>query len=78
MYYSERNIESFTSNENEFQAKIDRLKPKYMILTKLEPSPDWTYAYPQENQEKLKPVMAYFFDKEQQQPAVIIYEFIYN
>lgn len=78
MYYSERNIESFTSNENEFQMKIDRLKPKYMILTKLEPSPDWTYAYPQKNQEKLKPVMAYFFDKEQQQPAVIIYEFIYN
>ena len=77
MYYSERNVEPFTSNEDEFQAKIDRLKPKYMVLTSLEQSPEWTYSYPQRNQNKVRPVNGYFFDQEQKQPAVIIYEFIY-
>jgi len=77
MYYSERNIESFTATEQEFQEKkISKFKPKYMILTKLEPSPEWTYNYPEKNQDKLKPVMVFFFDSEQKKPAVVIYEFI--
>ena len=77
MYYSERNIEGFTATKEEFQGKIDKLKPKYMILTKLEPSPEWTYSWPQENQDKVRPVNVYFFDQEQKQPAVILYEFVY-
>ena len=78
MYYSERNIESFTAKEEEFQDKISNFKPKYMVLTAWEPSPEWTYAYPVENQDKIKPAMAYFFDQEQKKPAVVIYEFVYN
>ena len=78
MYYSERNIESFTATEEEFQVKIDKFKPKYLVLTAWEPSPEWTYGYPIENQDRIKPTMAYFFDPEQKKPAVVIYEFAYD
>ncbi|MEK6940768.1 MAG: glycosyltransferase family 39 protein [Nanoarchaeota archaeon] len=76
LYYSDRNIDSYTSTAEQFPEKINLLKPKYMLITRWEPSPDWTYSWPQENQDKVKPVKAWYFDEAQTQPAVIIYEFV--
>lgn len=78
MYYSERNIESFTSTEEQFQEKIDRLKPKYMILTAWEQSPEWVYSYAEKNKGKtVLPVMGWKQDG-QDQYTTVVFTFIYN
>lgn len=75
-YYAERHIIPFAEEKN-FEDQIKKLKPKYLVLTGLERSQDWTYSWPQNNPELVKPVHAYFFDAERKQPAVVIYEFVY-
>lgn len=74
-YYTEREVKGFQEPFDEFILKD---KPKYFFLTALERSPEWTYKWPQEHPDKIKPVHAIFFDPDtQKQPAVIIYEFVY-
>lgn len=76
-YYAEREILAF-SNEEEFIKLVKERRPKYLILTALERSPDWSYTWPQNNVDKVRPVQAYFIDAEKKQPILVIYEFIYS
>ena len=75
-FWTERTTYTFPSSEEEFPEFIEKNKPKYMVLSRLEKAPDWAYSWPQNNQDKVNPVQAFFFDQEMKQPAVIIYEFI--
>ena len=73
-YYSEK--ATYYAFEDE---KIKSYRPKYLIWSVFENSgkPDSDYTkYIQSHQSELKPVQAYFADKEQKQPILIIFEFI--
>jgi len=77
VHYSERATYSFPDNESGFNGQILKFKPKYMVLSLFEQSPEWIYKWPEENKLSVYPVKVIFLDKEQKQPAVIIYQFIY-
>ena len=80
-YYSERVTYDFyvnnLQNETAFYDKIKEIKPKYLVISAFESgfTPNWAYSWPQNNSDLVTPVNALFFDKEQTQPALIIYEF---
>jgi 4-amino-4-deoxy-L-arabinose transferase-like glycosyltransferase len=71
-YYAERDyFEPLNISELE-NAKID-----YFVLHVLTPPPEFMNEYIQNNQDEWQPVNVFFFDKEQTQPALIIYKRIY-
>ncbi len=71
-YYAERDI-IYWPEDYEIDEFLDKNKNvKYLVLSALEPSPQWTYSWPQENQDKVVPVQAY--TDSQQRPILIIYE----
>jgi len=59
--------------EESFNAKMDNLKPDYLIVSVFEPvfTPQWAYTYPQRY--NLTPVAA--FPPNTQQPMLVIYKF---
>ena len=62
----------------EFTEIMNKEKPKYYVVSIFESYyPEWTYAYP-ENKSNFIPVKAWFADKEQKQPILIIYEIKYS
>jgi hypothetical protein len=73
-YYSERSVWSTTNfaDEKEFNDYIERIRPKYYVLSLYEPTnPEWGITYGQRHQ--LNPEVAWFFDAEKKQPSIIIY-----
>lgn len=73
-YYSEREIIYWPDLE-EFEKLLQEDKSiKYIILSRLEGSPEWSYRWPEENKGKVVPVQAYL-DKNQQ-PILVIYQLI--
>lgn len=75
-YYSERHTVNFPSLEEDFEALLEKEKPKYLMLTLLERSPEWAYSWPERNKDKVRPIQVFFMDPEQTQPGVVIYQFI--
>ncbi|MBI2110219.1 glycosyltransferase family 39 protein [Candidatus Woesearchaeota archaeon] len=75
LYSSERKIIDIGTEEG-IKEKIKKNEPKYYVVTAFYQSEAWTYEFPSKYPEVVKPVQAYFFDKEQQNLAVIIYEFL--
>ncbi|OGJ15879.1 hypothetical protein A3K73_01805 [Candidatus Pacearchaeota archaeon RBG_13_36_9] len=72
-YYSERKTIRFPDTKEEFLIlKNNTPELKYFILSAYQKSADWSYAYPQEN--NLTAVNAYFADKEQKQPLIVVYK----
>lgn len=81
VYYSERKcFDNWlgAKDEKEFYENLLKEKPKYMILSAYEGSPQWSYPWPQNNPDKAMPVQAYFFDAEKTKPAVIVYQLKYS
>ena len=76
-YYSDRRVIGWGAEED-FLDHINAQKPKYMILSAIEISPDWAYPWPDNNKNIVMPVMAYYFDPEKTQPILVIYQFIYS
>jgi 4-amino-4-deoxy-L-arabinose transferase-like glycosyltransferase len=78
VYYAERNVQpgelNMFENESFFESTVKELKPKYLVLSSFEQSPDWVYTYPLNHSNVLFPVQAYPQDK----PVVIVYEFKYS
>ncbi len=73
-YYSDREI-IYWPDKDKFEELIKDKNIKYVILSALETTPEWTYKWPEENKNKVKVVQAYFFDQEKTKPAVIVYQF---
>jgi hypothetical protein len=82
-YYSERKTYNFAlddptgaKSEDYFNENLERINPKYIVVSVFEPSftPEWAYSWPQSNQSKAVPVQAYFSDPQKQQPVLIIYQ----
>lgn len=76
-YYSDRKVIGWGDEEN-FLDYINEQKPKYMVLSVIERSPDWAYSWPENNQDLVIPVIAYHLDAEKTKPVMIIYQFIYS
>ena len=71
-YYSERNV-IYWPEDYEIDEFIKNNKDvRYIVLSSLERTSEWTYSWPQENQDKVVPVKAY--TDSQQKPILIIYE----
>jgi len=77
-YYSERNTTFYPESEADFDKFIADYKPRFMVISVFERSPDWTYDWPDKNQGRVVPVQAYYADVERQQPLLIIYQFVDN
>jgi len=75
-FYSERITYGYGSDEKKFEEDIIKIKPKYMVLSVFDKSPEWAYSWPDNNKDKVNPVQAYYLDAEKKQVAVAIYEFI--
>jgi 4-amino-4-deoxy-L-arabinose transferase-like glycosyltransferase len=72
-YYIQRLVEKKEPKSLELDAPISSC---YFALTVFEPSTaEWIYMWPSDYPEDFEPLQAWFFDPEQQQPAIIIYEF---
>ncbi len=80
-YYSERETQGFMdgvdTNETVFEDYINKVHPKYFLLDSFQPSPKWAYDWPQRHNETVTPLKGYYFDAEQKQIALIIYEIKY-
>jgi len=75
-YYSDRQTISFPPDETDFENAVKADKPVYYMVSAFEPTANWTYTYPQEN--NLTIVQAYFADAQKTQPLIIIYGFPKN
>ena len=71
-YYSERNVIYWPEDYEINKFIEDNKDVKYLVLSVLEQSPQWTYSWPQDNQDKVIPVKAYV--DAQKRPILIIYE----
>jgi hypothetical protein len=72
VYYSERNVVTFSGNQSEFEEMLRIKKPRYLMISVFEQHPDWMYAWVDGNP-RLKAVNGY---SEGQRPVLAIYEVI--
>lgn len=57
---------------------IENERPRYLVVSIFEKHPDWTNQWLTNNTHILKPVQVYFMDEAQQQPALVVYEIVYQ
>jgi len=77
LYYSDRPITSFSGmNQSEFERYLQENHPVYLMLSRYEPHPPWSY-YWVINETTSVPVWAAYFDDAKTQPAVVIYRLLY-
>jgi 4-amino-4-deoxy-L-arabinose transferase-like glycosyltransferase len=75
-YYAQRKVLSYPVNESDFSGYISKNNPRYLVVSIFEPSvSQWTYDWPQRHNNTLMPVKVYYLDPQQQQVAMVIYEF---
>jgi hypothetical protein len=72
-YYSERAVYGFDVNQSDFEKNISIEKPRFLVLTIYEPSPEWTYNWPANNTHRLKAEKV--FTTPDNKPSTIIYKF---
>ncbi|MDD5254417.1 MAG: glycosyltransferase family 39 protein [Candidatus Nanoarchaeia archaeon] len=82
-YYAGRYVRGLGINETVAVDYIQKNKPKYLVVSAYFPSPEWQFKFAEYYQQYLKPVMAFDADSkmittQEQQPVLIIYEFIYS
>jgi len=77
IYYSERKTYGFAfMNETQFLELVNKIHPKFMIESALEPNPAAWGLTPTENIQKLlTPMNAWFIDAEKKQAILIVFEF---
>jgi len=77
MYYSEREVYSIDSfpEESNFTDFIIEKNPKYLVLSIFQVHQDWVYQWPQKNLDLVFPAQVYYLDEQQQQMALVVYEF---
>ncbi len=73
-YYSERKFEYIPQNETD----IENIKADYLVVHGFSQQPSYINDYLSKNQNKWQPINAFFFDKEQKQPAFIVYQKVSN
>lgn len=70
-YYSERKFLNFPDNESEVGILADA---DYIVIHGFTPQTPYISEYLSKNQDKWVPVNVFFFDAEQKQPALVIYQ----
>lgn len=77
-YYSERETVNYASNnETEFDKLMVKLRPKYLVDSIWEYTPQWVHDYPFKHNDTIFPVQVYFLDAQKTQPSLIIYQVKY-
>ena len=74
-YSSERSTYSYPANESDFLEFAKEKHVRYLVLSIWESSPQWTYEWPPNNQDKIKVEQAFFVDQDKKQISSIIYSF---
>jgi len=72
VYYSERTYLNLPDNRTEIEKTIDQVD--YLVIHSFAEHPQYVFSYLEENQEKLQPLQAFYFDAEQKQLALMIFE----
>ncbi|HLC86281.1 MAG TPA: glycosyltransferase family 39 protein [Candidatus Nanoarchaeia archaeon] len=75
VYYSERKVIGWGSDEKQLEKDIDTYKPKFMVLSVFERHPDWVYKFPEVHKDNFIPIMTY--KDKNDQLLLIIYELSY-
>ncbi len=83
VYYCNAKVYTYSpwKNESYFDEYVQTNKPRYLIISAIEPNhPDYIFTYPQRHPELLKPVQAFTMKENPnpQQPVLIVYEFTYK
>lgn len=74
-YYSERETYVFGSNETDFYKNLKEKNPKYVIVSAFETYPSWAINPSQNLTSLLSPVKAFYFDSQEKQLALIVYQY---
>ena len=74
-YYSERKVMSYAelNNGNQFDEFLIKNKIRWFTISLYEPHPNWIYDWLNDNQQETYMAAAWFLDKEQTKPSLIIY-----
>lgn len=74
-YYSEREVIGMghDETEEEWNRRVLEKKPKYLLLTQLEPHPDWAWTYPQRN--NMQTVQVY---GDSSNPIAVLFKYNYE
>ena len=72
VYYAERNYETVPENESDLIQTISN--SDYVLFHAFTPQSELLESYLSQNAQKVELVNAFFFDVQQQQPAVVIYK----
>ncbi len=74
-YYGERETYVFPKNESDFPRFLEEKKPRYLVVSVWERSPEWTYSWPQRNNDTLEVVQAFTSKDMPGQATSVIYRF---
>lgn len=77
-YYAERTTYGIPQTEEELNKLIQEKKPRFLVLTLIQPTSDWSYNWPQKNNETAIPVQAYTMPGNSKQAILIVYEMRYQ
>jgi 4-amino-4-deoxy-L-arabinose transferase-like glycosyltransferase len=72
-YYSERATFGYPKTERRFEELLRDKKPKYIVLSLWEQSPEWAYLWPDINLDKVSVGSVFFLDKTRTKPMVVVY-----
>ncbi len=72
--YKSREFAKYTPDLDGFVNFVNDYKPRFMVLSIFESTPDWAKTFPQTHQNLLTPIQVY---KQGDKPVLIIYQFNY-
>jgi len=72
-YYSERETFHYPDNESDFPALLEEKKPKYLVISIWEQSPEWAYTWFERNPDKVEQVAAFTSHDNPKQATAVIY-----
>lgn len=76
IFYSDRRIYTYSgkNSEEEFEAYLKEIKPRYIVVSIFEPHPEWAYNPSEKLRNYLAPAKVWYGDSAQTQPVLIIYQ----
>ncbi len=78
-YYAERQVWGVPGDwtEEQFNSEVKKLRPKFLVISVFEFSPQWYYDWSQRHENSLQLVQAYTTQQNgQERPLLLIYQFI--
>jgi len=72
-YYAERGSYAFPKQPGDFDGLLAQRRPKFLVLSVWERSPQWAYDWPERHPEMAEVAVTFFLDQAQKRPAAVVY-----